>query len=308
MAKKKQNTAKPAAQTRQERRAAQREGRTIERKPEEKRPYTLEDCMRLGMIGNILFVVFIIVCLIYYYSIARKGIYAIPFEIVAYLTEMSAFAFFTLSVVWLDRMVRARGPMKVLLIVYIVVEVILMLLEFDLVPFVSFYNGLSLPLVIVHSLFSAGVAFSLLLLDPQNTRLQWIVGITCFLTLCGMLPGIAGYGVYASILINAFAYIFFYTAMRRQVQLDEMNIDCYGDKAPQKEFSSTMFADEPTMVELPQAKKPSAFRRALRVAEDVWQGNEEREVLTDRDEKFEYEFGVIDEDEDDDDDGGGVGR
>ena len=102
--------------TRQERRAAQREGRQAERKPEEKRPYTLEDCMKLGRIGNILFVAFIIVCLIYYYSLARNGNYVIPFEIIAYAIETGGFAMFSLSVIWMDRLVRARMLMKILML------------------------------------------------------------------------------------------------------------------------------------------------------------------------------------------------
>ena len=295
---KKKPAAPPAAPSREARRRAQREGTANVRKPEEKRPYTLEDCMKLGLIGNVLFIVFIVVCLIYYYSLANKGNYVIPFEILAYVIEMSAFALFTVSVVWIDRLVRARSVMKVLLIVYIVTEVILMLLEFQLLPFIP-YNGLSLPLVIVHALFSAGVGFSLLMLDPQNTKLQWLVGITCAIMLCGMLPGILGYGVYVSILFNAAAYIVFFAAMKRQVVLGEMDIDCYGDRAEQTEFTSTMFADAPTMAERPDLKKPSAIKQAKLAAEDVFAGNTEREVLTDRDEKFEYEFGVIEEEEDD---------
>ena len=48
---------------------------------------------------------------------------------------------------------------------------------------------------------------------PQNKRMQLIVGITTCIILAGMLLGIAGYRVYATILVNAFAYIFFFTAM-----------------------------------------------------------------------------------------------
>ncbi|GEM_PF-284877 len=288
--------------TRQERRAAQREGRLTERKPEVKRPYTLEDCMKMGRYGNILFIVFIVVCLIYYYSLAKNGHYVIPFEVVAYVIETGAFVLFTLSIVWLDRLVRARGLMKVLLIVYITVEVILMLLEFQLIPFMrSIYYGLSLTLIICHVLFSTGVAFSLLMLDPQNTKLQKIVVITCALILAGMLPGIAGYRVYASMLVNAVAYIFFFTAMEQTLRVEEMDIDCYGDRAESTSFTSTMFADSPLMKEIPGKQKLSLQQRAKRAAEDMWQGNEERDVLTDREEAFEYEFGVIEDDDEEDD-------
>ena len=107
---------------------------------------------------------------------------------------------------------------------------------------------------------------------------------------CGKEHGIS---IYKSINVAEDA------AMKRQVVLGEMDIDCYGDRAEQTEFTSTMFADAPTMEERPELKKPSAIRKAKLAAEDVLAGNTERGVLTDRDEKFEYEFGVIEEDEDD---------
>ena len=293
---------------RQERRSAQRAEkrsaapkRSLEDRLEEKgkRPYTLKDCMRFGRIANILFVVFIVVCLIYYYSFAKHGSYFIPFEVIAYTIEATAFALFTLSVVWMDRLVRARGLMKVAMIVYILTEIVLMLLEFGLLQFIP-YNGLKLSVIIVHVLFSAAVAFSLLLLEPQNKRVQRVVGITTVIILAGMLPGIAGYRVYASILINAFAYIFFFTATERLITLEEIEVDCYGDQAKVTEYDSTMFANVPTMIEIPQAekKKRTLREKARRLAEDL--SSEEISVLTDKDEKFEYEFGVDDDDDDDD--------
>ena len=289
---------KKRSETRRERSAEPRKHRrTLEDIREEKGPrkYTLSDCMRFGRIANILFVVFIIVCLIYYYSLANKGNYSIPFEVVAYSIETVAFLLFSLSVIWLERLVRARKSMKFLMILYILVEIFLMLLEFRLLPFKS-YNGLSVWLTITHVLFSAGVSFSLLMLDPQNKKLQWIVGITTCIILAGMLFAIAGYRVYASILVNAFAYIFFFTAMEHVLRLDEMNIDCYGDSARVQSFESTLFADTPTMVEKPVKEKKTFREKAKRLAEDI--SSEEQLILTDKDEKFEYEFGVEEDDDD----------
>lgn len=302
MAKKtKQKSERPA------RRAAQREGKAAERKPEVKRPYTLLDCMKMGCVGNILFVVFIVVCLIYYYSFAKNGTYLIPFEIVAYVIETTGFALFSLSVIWMDRLVRARGLMKVLMLIYIVVEVLFMLLEFELVPFFSdiYFEkalGLSVVVIICHVIFSAGAAFSLLMLDPQNKKLQIIVAVTSVLMLCGMFFALAGYRVYSSLLLNAFAYIIFYASMIHRLRLEEVDIDCYGDRAEVTRFSSTMFADSPLMKEIPEQPKKSLLKTAKQTAEDIIKGNEEKLVLTDRDEKFEYEFGTIDDEDDDFDD------
>lgn len=265
-----------------------------------KHPYTLSDCMKMGRTGNILFVVFIVICLIYYYSFAQKGKFLIPFEVVAYGVELMGFAFFSIGVIWLDKLVRARAVMKVLLLVYITVEVILMLLEFQFI-FPESYNGLSLPLTIIHSIFSAGVAFSLLSLDPSNKKMEIFVIITCSLMLAGMLFGLAGYRVYASILVNAFAYIFFFSAMLHQLRLDELDIDCYGDKARVSTFDSTMFADSPLMVEKPKKEKESLKKKFSRLRDHMT--SDERIILTDRDEKFEYEFGVDDNDDDEYEDG-----
>lgn len=270
-----------------------------QRDTEKKRKYTLEDCMNIGRLGNIMFVVFIVVCLIYYYSFARKGSYVIPFEVVAYGIEATGFALFTLSVIWIDRLVRARTLMKVLLIVYIVVEVVLMLLEFQFLPWI-FYNGLSKWTIIGHVIFSACVSFSLLMLEPHNKRLEIIVGITTGVILAGMFFAAAGYRVYASILVNTFAYIFFFTAMKRLLILEEVLVDCYGDQAKVTQFESTFFADTPTMIE---RERPATVKERVKAVKNrLSLENEEKLVLTDKDEKFEYEFGVIEDDDDDDDD------
>lgn len=293
---------KPAAKQKKRQAPAaekpQKQRRSLEDIREEKGPrkYTLTDCMRFGRIANILFIVFIIICLIYYYSIANKGNYSIPFEVIAYSVETAAFLLFATGVIWLDRLVRARKIMKLLLFSYIAVEIFLMLLEFRLIPIRS-YNGLDLWVIVLHVLFSAGVSFSLLMLDSQNKHLQWIVGITTCIILSGMLFAIAGYRVYASILINAFAYIFFFTAMEHQLHLEDLDIDCYGDSAKVKSFESTLFADTPTMIEKPVQEKKTLRETAKRFAENLT--SEEHLVLTDKDEKFEYEFGVDDDDDDD---------
>ena len=261
--------------------------------------YTLKDCMKLGLVANLLFVAFIIICLIYYYIFARKGNYVIPFETIAYTTEALGFALFILAVVRTDKLVRARGLMNVLLPVYIAVEVILMLLEFDLFipvcPF-TYYNGLSQWLIIAHVMFSAGISLSLLQMEPGNKRLQVIVGITCGVILAGILTAASGARVYTSILINAFAYIFFFAAMHQLLRLEEVQVDCHGDRAEESSFSTTMFTDSPLLT-LPPEKRRRTFGQ---IAKDAARqlSAEEQSVLTDENEQFQYEFGVDDADDD----------
>lgn len=287
---------------RAEQRAAEKQQRLeAQRAAQEsvKRPYTLIDSMKLGRLANILFVVFIIVCLIYYYTLGRKGNYVFVFEVFGYSIEAIAFVAFTMSVVWMDKLVRSRLVMKIMMITYISVEVFLMLLEFDLIPIES-YNGLSFWLVIGHSIFSGLVCFSLLMLDPSNKHMERIIIVTSTIILSGMFLGYFGYRVYASILLNAFAYIFFYSAMLHQLRLEEISIDCYGDNAKSTAFSSTMFDEIPTMVEKPVRERETFSQIAKRAANKMSLENTEREILTDKDEKFEYEFGVIEDDDDDD--------
>ena len=95
--------------------------------------------------------------------------------------------------------------------------------------------------------------------------------------------------------MNAFAYIFFFSAMLHQLRLDELDIDCYGDKARVSTFDSTMFADSPLMVEKPKKEKESLKKKFSRLRDHMT--SDERIILTDRDEKFEYEFGVDDNDD-----------
>ncbi len=263
------------------------------------RDYTLIDCMKLGFIANLLFVIFIVICLIYYYSLAKFGKFVIPFEVVAYTVEVMGFMLFILSVIWMDKLMRARTLLKILLPVYISIEVLLMLLEFELLPFIP-YNGLSLALIITHAIGSAAVAFSLIQLDPQNRRVQLIVAVTVSICLAGMLPGIAGLRVYSSVLINAFAYIFFFLTMHRQLVNEEVDVDCHGDRAKVTSFSTTMFTDSPLLQEKPKKERRTVRQLAKDAADRIT--GEEQLVLTDEQEKFEYEFGVQDEDDDFDDD------
>ena len=288
---------------RAEKRAAEKQQRIENQRAAQesvKRPYTLIDSMKLGRLANILFVVFIIVCLIYYYTLGRNGNYVFIFELFGYSIETIAFVAFTVSVIWMDKLVRSRLFMKILMITYICVEVFLMLMEFDLLPLKN-YNGLSLWLVIGHSLFSGLVSFSLLMLDPSNKHMERIIIITSTIILGGMFFGYFGYRVYASVLLNAFAYIFFYSAMLYQLRMEEISVDCYGDNADATEFTSTMFSDVPTMIEKPVREKETISQIAKRTANKMSLENSEREILTDKDEKFEYEFGVIEDDEDEDD-------
>ena len=81
-------------------------------------------------------------------------------------------------------------------------------------------------------------------LDPKRTRLEMLVGIAVSMILAGMFSAVLKLRVYGSILMNAFAYIFFFASLRYYYNREEIEIDCYGDRAKVQEYKSTFFKDE----------------------------------------------------------------
>ena len=118
-----------------------------------------------------------------------------------------------------------------------------MLLDFDFIH-LDIYNGRSNLLIILHAILSALVGFSFLSLDPKRRRLEILVGIAVSIMLAGMFSAVLNLRVYGSVLMNAFAYIFFFAALRFYYDREEIEIDCYGDRAKVQEYKSTFFKDE----------------------------------------------------------------
>ena len=186
---------------------------------------------------------FIIICLIYYYTFSPSGTFRLGFDIAAYIVEFAGFGLMALAIAGICCIVRQRGLMKTLLSVYVCVEVFLMLLDFDFIH-LDVYNGRSNLLIILHAIFSALVGLSFLSLDPKRTRLEMLVGIAVSMILAGMFSAVMNLRVYGSILMNAFAYIFFFASLRYYYNREEIEIDCYGDRAKVQEYKSTFFKDE----------------------------------------------------------------
>ena len=65
---------------------------------ERKRPFRLETCFKLGLFGNICFVAFIIICLIYYYTFSPSGTFRLGFDIAAYIVEFAGFGLMALAI------------------------------------------------------------------------------------------------------------------------------------------------------------------------------------------------------------------
>lgn len=205
-----------------------------------KKSFSLTTCFRLGLFSNICFVVFLFLCLFYYYLFGNSEVRLMGLEIVAYACEGAGFVLMLLSILGYFRLVRQRYPWKLLLCGYLLVEILLMLLDFRLVEW-NAYNGAAPWLIVVHSLFSAGVCLSYLTLEPGRKKLQIAVGIASALMLAGMISLVFRFRVYGSILVNAFAYIYLNAALLFLYQREDLEIDCYGDRARVQEYKSSTF-------------------------------------------------------------------
>ena len=196
--------------------------------------------LTLGLVGNIFFVLFSIVCVIYYAVFGVDGI-VVPFiEVIAYTVEAMGFISLMISAFLVCRTVRNRIWLKISYFVYIAAELLFMIMELNSYR-LDFYEPYSLALAIGHAVFSGAVCFSFLSLDPQKTCLEVMVTVSFAIILAGMLGNIIGIRIYFSILANAVSFLLLFASIKRMLAREMIEIDCYGDKARVAEFKSTLF-------------------------------------------------------------------
>lgn len=183
-----------------------------------------------GLIGNILFVVFGLVCLLYYYTYNAEGIFSRIIEAIAYMVEFMGFGLLIYADYLLIASLRLRRMLKVSFSAYIVLEAMMMFLELNAYNF-SFYQPYSLALAIVHAVVSAMACFAFLQLDPDNTKYEIAIIICIALILAGMLGNILGVRIYFSIMASALGFVILFGAIHYLRNREEIEIDCYGDRA-----------------------------------------------------------------------------
>ncbi|MDE5936222.1 MAG: hypothetical protein K2G83_02315 [Ruminococcus sp.] len=197
-----------------------------------------------GLIGNILFVVFGLVCLLYYYTYDSESFFSRLLEALAYCTEFLGFGLLIYSDYLLIVSIRMRRLLKISFSAYIVIEAVMMLLELNSYRF-EFYQPYSLTLAIVHAVVSALVCFAFLQLDPENTKYEIAIIVCIALILAGMLGNILGIRIYFSIMANALGFSVMFGGIHFLRSREEIEIDCYGDRARVAEFnSSTLFSSD----------------------------------------------------------------
>lgn len=196
-----------------------------------------------GMIGNILFVAFGLICLLYYYTYDAKSVLSKTIELIAYGTEFVGFGLLVYADYLLIISIRLRRLLKVSFSAYIFLEALMMTLEIN-GPKIPFYEPYSLWLAIIHAVVSGACCFAFLQLDPENVRFEVMISACIIAIFAGMLGNILGIRVYFSILINAVSFAFMFAGTRFFLEREDISIDCIGDRANEAVFnSSTLFVD-----------------------------------------------------------------
>ncbi len=200
----------------------------------------LKKCFQFGQYANILFLLFAVVSTLYYWLIKRYNLELVGLEVTAYTIEVGGFALMLFSLLNFWKIVRHRYIMKAAMLLYLIVEVVIMILDFnaDRLPF---YQSNSVLLNIGHSIFSAAICFTYLALEPKNTALEVSIVIAVTIILAGMFGTIFQLNVYISLFANSIAYVFFFSYLRFLHSQERIMIDCYGDRAREQKFKSSFF-------------------------------------------------------------------
>lgn len=200
----------------------------------------LKKCFQFGQYANILFLVFAAVSLLYYWLIKRYNTEVIFLEIAAYSIETGGFVLMLFSLINFWKIVRHRYVMKGAMLLYLIVEVVIMIMDFN-AEHLPFYQSNSMALNIGHSIFSAIICFTYLALEPKNTALEVTIVIAVSIILAGMFGTIFKLNVYISLFANSIAYVFFFSTLRFLHSQERIMIDCHGDRAREQKFKSSFF-------------------------------------------------------------------
>ena len=221
----------------------------------------LEKGLFFGFIGNLLFVVFGLICAIYYYTYNSDAFYTRALEALAYCTEFLGFGLLVYSDVLLSMSLRLRRMLKVSYTAYIILEALMMVLELNSAS-LDFYRPYSLVLSIIHAVISGAACFAFLQLDPDNTKYEIAVVVCIGMVLFGMLGTIFGIRAYFGVLVNAVSFMTLFGVIRFFRAREEIEIDCYGDRARVAVYKSTMFTAQPADSSSDKTAEPAPAEEA----------------------------------------------
>lgn len=197
-----------------------------------------------GYIGNLLFVAFGITSIFYYFTYENGSIFSKLLEGIAYGIEIFGFGILLYADWLFIKSLRLRRLLKFSFTAYILLEAVMMFLELNSYK-IEDYKPFSMPVAMAHAAASGLVCFSFLQLDPDNVKWEFSIGACFTFIITGMMGCILGMRVYFSIMMSAIGFAALFWLMRFFRDREELEIDCYGDRATEKVFSSsTLFAEE----------------------------------------------------------------
>lgn len=202
----------------------------------------LNSGLKFCLIGNIMFLLFSIVCFFYYKTFEAKSALSVTLELIAYTLEFGGFASFIFGDWQISSSIRFRTLMKVCLTLYIIFEAIMMILELNSYSF-EFYHPYSKTLAIIHAVISGFVCLTFIQLDKEKKKLEMMIIICVIITFVGMLGNVLGIRIYFSILVNAVAFSVLFYSVIQLIKREDIEVDCHGDKARVAEFKSTFVDD-----------------------------------------------------------------
>ena len=201
----------------------------------------IQGYLKIGILANSMFIVFIIVCMIYYNVYLHTEIQSTPVEVIAYCFEAIGFILMAIYIVGFIGKLRDRKFLKGALILYFITELCIVLMDFNFLDIKDAYNPSSKILIISHAIFSGIVCFAHLTFDKEQVSMQIATAVATVITLCGIFCIIYGTRVYISILINAIAYVIYYSWVLYLVKSERVYIDCHGDIVEDVHYSSKDF-------------------------------------------------------------------
>lgn len=205
----------------------------------------LSRALTLGIIGNGLFVLFLLVSLLYrkmFLSDIPGGLVKMV-EVLAYFIEVAGFAALVIADYFICSAVRMRRTTKIAFSLYLVMEAFIMFCELNGYTVKDFYDPYALWLYIVHVLASAAVCFTFVYFDPYKSKFELLVIGCVVIMLAGLFGSYMGVRIYFSVIANAISFIVMFSGMKIMLKREIIEIDCHGDRAREVRYKSGFFEE-----------------------------------------------------------------
>ena len=206
----------------------------------------LSKAFTLGIIGNGLFLLFLLMSLLYHqiFNSSVPELFVKLLEVLAYFVEIGGFAVLIIADYFICSSVRSRKAPKIAFSLYLAMEAFFIFCELNGLLVQNFYKPYSLALYIVHVLASVAVCFTFVYFDPYKKPLELLVIGCIVVILAGLFGNYMDVRIYFSIVANALAFLLMFAGMKIMIKREMIEIECYGDRTRQvKKYKSEFFDD-----------------------------------------------------------------